>query len=62
MLIAAFHIVVKIFAWIAVNWGVVPSILLGISELLALVFPSKTGFGGILAGFITFLSGLKEKT
>ena len=38
------------------------SCLLGFSEALALLFPSSSGFGGILAGLIKILkgAGIKE--
>jgi hypothetical protein len=50
-----------IVAWIVANWGMVATVLLGISEALALAFPSSSGFGGIIAGIISFLKGLGAK-
>jgi hypothetical protein len=47
-----------VIAWLMANWGMIATVLLGISEALAVVFPSSTGFGGILAGIIKFLQGL----
>lgn len=45
-------------SWLSANYGVIASVLLGVSECLALLFPSSSGFGGILAGVIKFLKGL----
>lgn len=46
-------------AWILANWGLIATILLGISEALALIpgLDSK----GIIAGLINFLKGLGVK-
>lgn len=46
--------------WLRENESVVLTSLLGLSEVLALFFPSEAGFGGILAGFIKILKKLKE--
>ena len=51
----------SVFSWFAANWSIIASVLLGISEALGLVFPSSSGFGGILAGIIKFLSGVGIK-
>lgn len=47
--------------WLMNNYGLVASMLLIISEGLALAFPSGSGFGGILAGVIKTLKGLGVK-
>ena len=48
-------------AWFEANWGVIATILLGISESLALIFPATSGFGGILASIIGFLKNIGTK-
>lgn len=48
-------------SWLMANWGMIATVLLGLSEALALMFPASTGFGGILAGVIKFLKGLGAK-
>jgi hypothetical protein len=50
-----------VFTWISTNWALIATVLLGVSESLSIVFPSTTGFGGILAGLIKFLQGLGTK-
>jgi len=50
-----------VISWLVANWGMIASVLLGVSESLALAFPSSTGFGGILAGVIKFVKGLGVK-
>lgn len=49
-------------AWMTANWGMLAAVALGISESLALLFPSQSGFGGLLAGMIKFLKmfGIKD--
>lgn len=44
-----------LIAWLEANWGLIASVLLGISESLALIFPASSGFGGIIASAIGFL-------
>lgn len=46
-------------AWLLANWSLIATVLLGISEALALIpgLDSK----GILAGIINFLKGLGVK-
>jgi len=48
-------------AWIMAHMDLIVAVLLGLSETLALVFPSETGFGGILAGAVKFLKGIAAK-
>lgn len=48
-------------AWLTEHLPIVLSILLGLSEGLALAFPSTTGFGGVLAGVVKALKGLGAK-
>lgn len=51
--------------WFFENWMMLASVLLGISEALALLakaVPGLSGFGGILAGFISFLQGVGAKS
>lgn len=47
--------------WLMQNWAMVATVLLGISEALAVVFPASTGVGGILAGVIKVLKGAGVK-
>lgn len=47
--------------WIVSNFPVILGVLLGISEALGLLFPSESGFGGILAGIIKFLKSVGAK-
>jgi hypothetical protein len=49
------------FEWLRENEALILSSLLGLSEVLALFFPSESGFGGILAGAIKVLKKLKDK-
>jgi hypothetical protein len=51
----------SVFGWFETNWGLVATILLGVSESLSLLFPSTTGFGGILASLIGFLKTIGTK-
>lgn len=44
-----------LIAWLSLHWAVIASVLLGVSEALAVVFPSSTGFGGMIAGLIKIL-------
>lgn len=50
-----------VIAWLVANWGIIATVLLGISEALAVIFPSSTGAGGIIAGIISFLKSLGAK-
>jgi hypothetical protein len=50
-----------IWAWFLAHYGMIASVLLGVSESLAVAFPSSTGFGGIIAGLIKFLQSLGAK-
>ncbi len=50
-----------LIAWFEANWGVIATILLGVSESLALIFPATSGFGGILASVIGFLKNIGTK-
>jgi hypothetical protein len=50
-----------VIAWLMANWGMIATILLGVSEALALAFPASSGFGGIVAGIVKFLKGLGVK-
>lgn len=50
-----------LIAWFEANWGVIATILLGVSESLALIFPASSGFGGILASIIGFLKNIGTK-
>lgn len=52
----------QMIAWMTANWGMLAAVALGISESLALLFPSQSGFGGLLAGMIKFLKmfGIKD--
>lgn len=50
-----------VIAWIVANWATIATVLLGVSEALALVFPPTSGFGGILAGLIKWIKGLGVK-
>ena len=47
--------------WLTQNYGPFLVVLLTLSEGLAVVFPSKTGFGGFLAGAIKLFKGLGVK-
>lgn len=47
--------------WLVAHAALVLSILLGLSETLALVFPSSTGFGGVLAAIVKGLKALGAK-
>lgn len=48
-------------AWLIDHLMPIVGVLLGISEALAVAFPSESGFGGILAGFIKFLKAIGAK-
>ena len=47
--------------WIIEHYGLMLSVMLGLSEALALIFPASTGFGGILAGLIKLLKSVGTK-
>lgn len=51
----------QILTWFGANWGLVASVLLGVSESLSLAFPSESGFGGILSGVIKGLKSIGTK-
>jgi hypothetical protein len=50
-----------VISWMMGHSAIEMAVLLGISEALALVFPSDSGFGGMLAGLIKALKGLGAK-
>lgn len=50
-----------IVSWLMSHWDVISTVLLSLSEALALLFPSENGFGGILAGIIKSLRGMGAK-
>lgn len=41
--------------WIIDHYSILTTILLGVSEILSLIFPPESGVGGILAGIIKAL-------
>lgn len=47
--------------WLMTNWGLVASVLLGVSESLSLIFPSQNGFGGIVSGIVKALQSIGAK-
>ena len=47
-------------AWLTEHASLILSVALGLSEVLALVFPADSGFGGILAGLIKLLKKVKQ--
>lgn len=51
----------SVFQWLVANYGMIATVLLGISESLALIFPSPSGFGGILAAIKGFLIRIGTK-
>lgn len=51
----------SVVQWLVANYGMIATVLLGISESLALIFPSPSGFGGILASLIGFLKKIGTK-
>lgn len=47
--------------WLIAHEEIVLSVLLGLSEILALIFPASTGFGGIVAGLVKMLKKVGAK-
>ena len=47
--------------WLMNNWGMIATVLLGVSESMAVAFPSSTKAGGIIAGIVKFLKQLGTK-
>ena len=45
-------------AWLVDHWPAIVAALLAVSEGLAVLFPSQSGFGGILAGIVKVLKAL----
>lgn len=48
-------------SWLIAHEELVLAVLLGVSELLALLFPASSGFGGIVAGMVKVLKKLGAK-
>lgn len=48
-------------AFIQAYWGLVPTILLTIAEILHLIYPSPTGFGGFIMSAIAFFKSTGTK-